>query len=51
MEIKRGNGLRPQHIEQQYIAGTAGEVGRGIVGERFPLEKEIELFFQSFCVF
>ncbi|MBO6253195.1 MAG: hypothetical protein J6O49_06025, partial [Bacteroidaceae bacterium] len=32
-EIKRGNGLRPQHIEQQYIAGAAGEVVRGKIGE------------------
>ena len=33
MEIKRGNEIRSQHIEHQYIAGIAGEDGRGIAGE------------------
>jgi hypothetical protein len=37
-EIKRGNGLRPQHIEQQYIAGAAGEMVRGMRGDRFSLK-------------
>jgi len=34
-EIKRGNGLRLQHIEQQYIAGAAGEVARGMIGDDY----------------
>ena len=37
-EIKMGNGLRPQHIEQQYIADAAGEMIRGMRGDRFPLK-------------
>lgn len=36
-ETKRGNGLRPQHIERQYIADATGEMVRGIRGDRFPL--------------
>ena len=32
-EIKRGNGLRPQHIVVQYVAGAAGEVAWGMTGE------------------
>jgi hypothetical protein len=58
-EIKRGNGLRPQHIEQQYIAGAAGEMVRGMRGddywcspmETWLIEQEIELFFKIFCCF
>ena len=38
MEIKKGNGVRPQHIEQQYIAGAAGEMVRGMRGDRFSLK-------------
>lgn len=38
MEIKRGNGLRPQYTVIQYIADALGEKGRGIRGDRFPLK-------------
>ena len=34
-EIKRGNGVRPQYIEQQYIAGAIGEVVRGMIGDDY----------------
>ena len=33
MEIKRGNEMRPQYIERQYIAGKVGEDKRGMTGE------------------
>ena len=32
-EIKRGNGLRPQHIERQYIADEVGEKNWGKSGD------------------
>ena len=35
MEIKRGNGLRPQHVEKQHIASAAGEVAWGMTGEDY----------------
>lgn len=35
MEIKRGNGLRPQYIVVQHIVGTAGESERGIIGDGY----------------
>ena len=54
-EIKRGNGLRPQYIEQQYIAGAIGERDRGKAGDRYGyspaqnmLKKEGKLFFKAF---
>jgi hypothetical protein len=37
-EIKRGNELHPQYIEQQYIADAVGEMVRGMRGDRFPLK-------------